>query len=437
MRAARRAASRRTRLGAARPPAPADAPADRRRGGQDGARAQRRPDRAIGSTRRSATRGSRRRPARSGRRSAPSVQRNNQLQPPASFLIPTATRTDVVTSNVGLSQRLPWFGTSYSVGWDASHTDSNSFLNSYNPLLQSGLSLNVSQPLLRDLVDRRGAAAAVDSAGRNRDIADTRLRESLVQTTADVKTRVLEPGRGAARTSTRGRRALELAEELARVNKAKVDVGQSPPLDLVSAQAEVAANQEQLIVARDAVEAGGGPAARCSSSIRPMRDIWNVQLEPIDSPPVGIAALDVDAAVTRALARPRRSRRARARTSRTRRRTSSIAGNQRLPDVRVNASYQASGLGGTAGAALRRLPRNDRRRRARSPTSDRCSISCSAATTRPGRSASASRIRSARAPRKPTTRAARLERSQARAAAQERRGARHPAGARRRRGRSR
>ena len=44
-----------------------------------------------------------------------SVQRNNQLQPPASFLIPTSTRTDVVTSNAGLSQRLPWFGTTYNV----------------------------------------------------------------------------------------------------------------------------------------------------------------------------------------------------------------------------------------------------------------------------------------------------------------------------------
>src|SRR5713226_9930165 len=28
------------------------------------------------------------------------VQRNNQLQPPASFLVPTPTRTDAVTSNV-------------------------------------------------------------------------------------------------------------------------------------------------------------------------------------------------------------------------------------------------------------------------------------------------------------------------------------------------
>ena len=36
-----------------------------------------------------------------------------------------------------------------------------------------------------------------------------------------------------------GLAALELSQELGRVNKAKVDVGTSPPLDLVSAQAEV------------------------------------------------------------------------------------------------------------------------------------------------------------------------------------------------------
>src|SRR3989442_4004437 len=37
-----------------------------------------------------------------------SVLRNNQLQPAASFLVPTATRTDTATSNVGLNQKLPW-----------------------------------------------------------------------------------------------------------------------------------------------------------------------------------------------------------------------------------------------------------------------------------------------------------------------------------------
>src|ERR1041384_7876300 len=79
------------------------------------------------------------------------INSNNQLQPPANFLSPAATRTDVVTESAGVSQRLPWFGTTYSVSWSASHTNSNSFLNSYNPLLQSGLGVNVSQPLIRDL----------------------------------------------------------------------------------------------------------------------------------------------------------------------------------------------------------------------------------------------------------------------------------------------
>jgi hypothetical protein len=77
------------------------------------------------------------------------MQSNNQLQPPSNFLTPIATRTDVISTNAGVSQRLPWFGTSYSAAWTTAHTNSNSFLNSYNPILQSGLSLNVSQPLPR------------------------------------------------------------------------------------------------------------------------------------------------------------------------------------------------------------------------------------------------------------------------------------------------
>ena len=47
-------------------------------------------------------------------------------------------------------------------------------------------------------------------------------------------------------------RSLDLALELERTNRARVDVGQSPPLDLVAARAEVAQRRENLIVARTA-----------------------------------------------------------------------------------------------------------------------------------------------------------------------------------------
>ena len=85
-----------------------------------------------------------------------------------------------------MAQRLPWFGTSYSIAWNAAHTNSNSFLNSYNPLLQSGLSVSVSQPLVRDLFTD-SARQQLATSRVNRDIAETRLRETLVHTTADVK----------------------------------------------------------------------------------------------------------------------------------------------------------------------------------------------------------------------------------------------------------
>jgi HAE1 family hydrophobic/amphiphilic exporter-1 len=272
-----------------------------------------------------------------------SVLSNNQLQPPSSFLIPTPTRTDVTSTNAGVSQRLPWLGTTYNVGWTTTHTNSNSFLNSFNPLLQSGLSINASQPLLRDFkIDPARNQLLVSRT--NRDIADTRLRESLVHTTANVKSAYWNLV--SARANVDARKAtLELSQELGRVNQAKVDVGTSPPLDLVSAQAEVTANQEQLIIAETAVKLAED-RLRMLILDPTVRDNWNVRLEAVDSPPVGTAAIDLDAAITHAIAE--RADLARARKDIQNSQTSEkFADNQRLPDVRLNASYQASGLGGT------------------------------------------------------------------------------------------
>jgi outer membrane protein len=271
------------------------------------------------------------------------LQRNNQLQPPSSFLIPTATRNDAITSTAGVDQKLPWFGTSYSVSWSSVHTSSNSFLNSFNPILESGLSLNVSQPLVRDMaID--GARQQVATSRIDRDIAGTRLRESLVRTTAGVKSAYWNLVSAIANVDAR-KAALSLAQELVRVNTAKVDVGQSPPLDLVAAQAEVAANQEQLIIAETAVR-------QIEDQLRALifdtsdRSAWTVRIDPIDPPLVGLAAPDLEAAVTNAV-------RDRADLARARKDIDNaqvgvkFTSNQRLPDVRLNASYLASGLGGT------------------------------------------------------------------------------------------
>ena len=271
------------------------------------------------------------------------VQRNNQLQPPASFLIPAPTRNDAVTSRVGLDQKLPWLGTSYSLSWSTAHTSSNSFLNSYNPILESGLSVNVSQPLVRDMATD-AARQQLATSRVDREIAGARLRETLVHTVAGVKSAYWNLVSAIANVEAR-QAALDLARELVRVNRAKVDVGQSPPLDLVAAEAEVAADREQLIIAETSVRQGED---QLRTQIFDTSDpsVWTVKIDPIDPPPLGLASPDLDAAVANAL-------RDRADLARARKDIDNaqvgvkFTSNQRLPDVRVNASYLASGLGGT------------------------------------------------------------------------------------------
>ena len=272
-----------------------------------------------------------------------SLARNNQLQPPASLLVPTAARTDATTSSVGLTQKLPWFGTTYSLAWTAARTDSNNPLNSYNPILQSGLVLGISQPLIRDLsVD--SARQQLATSRLERDVADTRLRETLVQTTASVKTAYWDLVDAVASVDARTS-ALALANELVRVNKAKVDAGDAPPLDLVAAQAEVASDREQLIVAETAVK---DVEDQLRTLIFDTSDpgAWSVHIVPGDLPRAGLQTPDVDAAVAAALRD--RTDLARARKDVERARIDvKFTNNQRLPDVRLNASYFASGLGGT------------------------------------------------------------------------------------------
>src|SRR5262249_33887675 len=158
----------------------------------------------------------------------------------------------------------------------------------------------LSQPLVRDLfVDASRSQLATSRV--NRDIADARLRESVVHTTAEVKAAYWNLVSARATVDAR-KSALDLAQELVRVNKAHVDAGApAPPLYLVSAPAEVAAERAQLTTAEPAVK-------QTEDRLRMLildttrRENWSVGIDAIDSPPIATATLDVDAAIARAIA---------------------------------------------------------------------------------------------------------------------------------------
>ncbi len=201
----------------------------------------------------------------------------------------------------------------------------------------------MSQPLLRDFrIDP--SRAQLEVSRRNRDLLGSRFREATVNTGADAERAYWLLVAANALVDVQ-QRSLDLALELERNNRARVDVGQSPPLDLVAARAEVALRQENLIIARTA-------ALQSEDNLRtivvdPKRaDYWSIRFEPADRVPSVVPPPDVDAAVRRALGE--RTDLARARTEvQITETTVALSKSQTLPDLRVQANYLSDGAGGT------------------------------------------------------------------------------------------
>ena len=272
------------------------------------------------------------------------LNRNSQLQPPTSlFSGAEGLETGVWSANASVTQLMPWGGGNYQLGVDTSRTTTNSLISTFNPSVNARLLFAFSQPLLRDFsIDF--TRAQIDIETRNRSIADMRVQEEVVGTSAEAERGYWRLVAANAQVNVQ-QRALELALELERTNQARVDVGQSPPLDLVAARAEVAQRRENLIVARTT-------ARQAEDQLRTLildqkrDDFWNVRLEPADRvPPVGPVP-DIDAAVRRALA-------GRTDLQRTRKELEiadtniALAKNETRPDLRLEANYLNDGAGGT------------------------------------------------------------------------------------------
>jgi outer membrane protein TolC len=272
------------------------------------------------------------------------ILRNVQNAPPTSIFFGNAgVRTDVWSGNIGLAQRLPWGGGSYNVLWNSARTDATSTLSNFNPSVTAQIQGVLTQPLLRDFKIDPYRAQLV-TAERNREIADVGVQELGVSVTAGAQRAYWNLVLANASVTVQ-QRALDLAMELERNNRARVDVGQSPPLDLVAARAEVAQRRENLIVAQTQVrEAEDALRIMILDPGRP--DFWTVRLQVTDLvPPVGVAP-DVDAAVRFALQN-------RTDLVRTRKQIDiadtnvTLAKSEVLPDLRVQANYLTAGLGGT------------------------------------------------------------------------------------------
>src|SRR6185295_5792015 len=213
----------------------------------------------------------------------------------------------------------------------------------FDPSVQSGLQVAFSQPLLRDRkIDASRQQYII--AKRNQESSELRFRESVVQTVAAVKQAYWTLKASMANVTVQ-QRSLELAMELARQNKIRVDAGQIPPIDLVQAEAEAAQRRENLIRARTVADDAEDHLRRLIMDPADA-SFWRTRVDPIEEPPGRGPLPDVDAAIANAL--NERYDLARARHELDNAGTNvDFLTNQKLPDVRLETSYRGAGLGGT------------------------------------------------------------------------------------------
>lgn len=270
--------------------------------------------------------------------------RSSSATPPSNFLLgDRGVDVDDLFSSTGVRQRLPIGSGTWSVSWESSRTGTNNPISSFDPSLQSGMLFAFSQPLLKD----RSIDAARQQyviAKRNLQSSDLHFREAAVQTVAAVKQAYWTLKASLANITVQ-QRSLELAQDLARENRVKVDAGQIPRLDLVQAEAEVAQRRENLIRARTGAEDAEDALRRLIVDPGDL-SFWRLRIDPVEEPTRLGALPDIDAAVEKALNERYDLARADIELENAK---SNVAflDNQRLPDVRLETSYQANGLGGT------------------------------------------------------------------------------------------
>jgi outer membrane protein TolC len=247
-----------------------------------------------------------------------------------------------VFSNFGLTQALPWGG-SYDIGWDNSRSDSNISGSTWNPAINSSLSLNYQQPLLRGFsIDN--ARQQLQVSLKNREIADVGLRQTLASTIRTVRNAYYNLAYATASLAVQ-QQSLELAQESLRNTRSRVEIGTIPPIDIVEAQSEVAAREEAVIVAQANI-ASNEDTLRALVFDPASPDFWNMRIEPTELPAFQPMPVDVDAAVKNALER----RTDLQQTQRSMEATDvniRFFRNQTLPDVNANVSYGLQGIGGS------------------------------------------------------------------------------------------
>ena len=262
--------------------------------------------------------------------------------PASSQLSGAQTLTNFSTAyNFSWQQELRTGG-NYFIAFDNLRASTNNSFFSFNPRFDTALRAQIAQPLLqnRQLNPIKQQIVVAQNGER---IARHQFQGQVMDLVRDVEQAYWD-WVFSIRDLEVNQKSLQLAGDLLRNNRIQVQVGTMAPIDVLEAEAEVAARENAVIVSEEAI-------ARTTDEMRRLvndpssSDFWGLQIEPADEPQLSEVEIYLDEAVRKALARRPVIAESRVELD-TRNFNVRYTKNQKLPQVDILGSYRLTGLGG-------------------------------------------------------------------------------------------
>ena len=223
--------------------------------------------------------------------------------------------------------------------------DTNQKFQTINPRYGSTLYFSFTQPLLKDFgfkISRRDIIIAQNNKG----ISENQFKQVLLDTIYNVEEAYWNLVYSIENLKVK-RRSLELAQDLLSKNKREVEVGTVAPIEILSAQAEVATRQADILQAEAMVKNSEDLLVTIINLSAEGEEVKRqAEIVPVDKPAYEMREVSLEEALFTAMEN-RPDLQASRIGIQNNELNLSYAKNQLLPDISLQASYWSPGVSGT------------------------------------------------------------------------------------------
>lgn len=244
--------------------------------------------------------------------------------------------------SVYLNQLIPTGGI-FSFSLSSYKNETNRSFQTINPRYGSTLTFSFTQPLLKNFgikMNRREIIVAKN----NREISGHDLHQAFLDTIYRVEEAYWMLAYSIEDLKVK-RQSLQLAQDLLEENKRKIEVGTMPPIEIFTAESEVA-NREADILQADRLVKNYQDRIKKILNLPILEEGEPTEIIPSDRPDFERKTISIEEALATALAN-RPDLKAAQVNVQTREFNLSYAKNQLLPSLNLQASYWSPGISGT------------------------------------------------------------------------------------------